>query len=540
MSDDRDWKARALAAERTVDVLKRKVVDLYNGGGSNIQHTLERARVREAESRRRRELVELRNAELVRYSARLEAEVAARTRDLQVILDNVVFGFLVVGPDAKIRGFTRSCVELLGTDQLAGSPLAPALGYTATQATTLELALEQVFDDLLPAELTLDQLPHAAIGSSGRSLRLDGRVIRSTEGGVDAILLTISDVTALEAAQRENAHYRLIVQLLRQRDSFVTFVADFLSLAAAAREAIAASDQHLARRAVHTMKGNAGCFGLTDLATLIHGLEDSPNLDPQVIDRIEGELAAFLTANFDVLGISPNDHPGRIAISSRELESLAAATSLAGVAGWIHDIRRRPVRALLTPFEDMVRRLGERCDKRVELVVEGGELRVDGETLAPIMRELGHVVRNAIDHGIETSEDRGDKPIPAQLCIRVSEVGADYEIVVEDDGRGVDVAMLAKKAIAMGVPEADLSTRTYDQLVDLVFVDGLTTSGTVTDVSGRGVGMSAIAAAVRRGGGSIRVHSRPGRGTRIEIRVPRTPPGFRARRPSQTGLAYSG
>ena len=521
MSDCDEWKARALAAERTVEVLKRKVVDLYNGGGSNIQHTLERARVREAEARRRHELIEVRNAELVTYNARLAAEVAARTRDLQMILDNVVFGFLVVGPDGVIRGFTRSCFELLDTDTLAGVALASALRYAPIQASQLELGLSQVFDDLLPTEVALEQLPHSATGPGGRSLRLEGRVIRSVEGNIDSVLLTISDVTALEAAQRDNAHYRLIVQLLRQRDALVTFVADFLSLANAARDSIAMGDQHVARRAIHTMKGNAGCFGLTDLAALIHGFEEASHMDVSIVDRIEETLLAFLAANFDVLGISPDDNPGRIVIGSRELEALRAATSLSEVAEWVHETTRRPVSAMLAPFDDMVRRLAERCDKRVDLVIEGGELRVDGAVVAPVMRELGHLVRNAVDHGLEASEDRGDKPIPAQLQIRVTEVGGDYKIVVADDGRGVDVETLAKKAIELGVPEADLATRSYEELLELVFVDGLTTSSTVTDVSGRGVGMSAIAAAVRRGGGSIQIDSSPGRGTRIEIRIPR-------------------
>ena len=521
MSDCDEWKARALAAERTVEVLKRKVVDLYNGGGSNIQHTLERARVREAEARRRHELIEVRNAELVTYNARLAAEVAARTRDLQMILDNVLFGFLVVGPDGVIRGFTRSCFELLDTDTLAGVALASALRYAPIQASQLELGLSQVFDDLLPTEVALEQLPHSATGPGGRSLRLEGRVIRSVEGNIDSVLLTISDVTALEAAQRDNAHYRLIVQLLRQRDALVTFVADFLSLANAARDSIAMGDQHVARRAIHTMKGNAGCFGLTDLAALIHGFEEASHMDVSIVDRIEETLLAFLAANFDVLGISPDDNPGRIVIGSRELEALRAATSLSEVAEWVHETTRRPVSAMLAPFDDMVRRLAERCDKRVDLVIEGGELRVDGAVVAPVMRELGHLVRNAVDHGLEASEDRGDKPIPAQLQIRVTEVGGDYKIVVADDGRGVDVETLAKKAIELGVPEADLATRSYEELLELVFVDGLTTSRTVTDVSGRGVGMSAIAAAVRRGGGSIQIDSSPGRGTRIEIRIPR-------------------
>jgi len=515
-----DWKARALAAERTVEVLKHKVVDLYNGGGSTIQHTLERARVREAEARRRQELMGVRNAELLRYSARLEGEVAARTRDLQVILDNVVFGFLVVGPDLAIRGFTRSCIDLLGDAPLANTSLAAALRFDAIRAADLELGLMQVFDDILPSELALEQLPHAAVGTGGRSLCLDGRVIRTTEGGVDSILLTISDVTALEAAQQENTHYRLIVELLRQRDAFATFVGDFHAMAADARAAIAAGDQRLARRAVHTMKGNAGCFGLSQLSALIHEVEGQPQLDGTAIDTIESALSAFLEANADVLGVSSTADEARVVIGSRDLAALAAATSLADVAEWVHALRLREAGALLAPFEGMVRRLAERCEKKVELVIEGGEARVDSEILSPILRELAHLIRNSIDHGIEAADERGDKPVPARLVLRIAETDECYELDVEDDGRGIDVERLVLKARELGVPEAELANRSYDELVELVYIDGLTTALPVSEVSGRGVGMSAIAAAVRRAGGSVRIRSRPGLGTRVEIRVP--------------------
>jgi two-component system chemotaxis sensor kinase CheA len=520
------WEARARAAERTVDVLKHKVVDLYNGASSNIQHTVERAREREVESRRRQELMAFRNAELTRHSASLELEVARRTRDLQAILDNVVFGFLVVGGDGVVRdGFTRSCVDLLGRDGIAGASLGAALGFDAAHCADLALGLSQVFDDILPTELVLDQLPRRATGADGRSLRLDGRVIRGGDGAVDAILITISDVTALEAAQHENARYRLLVQLLRQREAFVSFVTDFRALARDAYAAVAASDDQLARRAIHTMKGNAACFGLAEVAQLAHTVEDARAIDRAGISCIERALDDFLRHNVDVLGITADsDAATSISITPEDLAALETALVQPGAAAaWLERVRRRPARVMLAPLEALVPRLAERFAKRVELVVEGGDLRVDADVLAPVVRELGHVVRNAIDHGIEPADQRAGKAGVARICIRFAEQTTDYQIEIEDDGRGIDVDGLRTRARAMGLhDEATLATRTYEELLDLVFVDGLSTATTTTDVSGRGVGMSAICAAVNRVGGTIRVRSQPRNGTCIEIRVPRT------------------
>ena len=524
---DQTWRARAVAAERTVEVLKRKVVELYNGGGSSIQRTVERARAREAETRRRQELMELRNVELTRYSARLEAEVATRTHDLQVILDNVIFGFLVVGRDGAIRdGFTRSCVDLLGRDQLAGVAFGAALGFDAARCDDLALGLEQVFDDILPAELVLDQLPHRATGPDGRSLRLDGRIIRSLDGAVDGVLVTVSDVTALEAAQRDNTHFRLLVQLLRQREAFIGFVADFRELANDARGAIGDGDQAVARRAIHTMKGNAGCFGLAAVAAVAHAVEDDPTIAAPGLARIEQALDEFLARNVDVLGVSgASEDAASIAITSEDLRFLERArTRPDAIAGWIEQIRRRPARVMLAPIEALVPRLAERFSKRVELVIVGGDLRVDAAVLAPVVRELGHVVRNAIDHGIEPADERGGKASTARLSIKFAEETTEYQIEIEDDGRGIDVDRLVAKAreLRRG-DDDDLASYTYEQLLELVFIDGLSTADATTDMSGRGVGMSAVCAAVSRAGGSIRVRSRPGQGTRIEIRVPRTP-----------------
>lgn len=514
------------AAHRTIRVLKDKVGDLYNGGGSGIAHAVQRAQAREAELRRRQELTALRNAELSHYSAMLEGVVAARTRDLQVILDNVVFGFVVVNPDGTLReGATRSCEALLGRMPRPGLALAEALGFTGTQFDECQLQLDALFEDVLPESLLLDQLPRGASTSDGRRLHLDGRVIRQPDGKIDGLLLTISDITELEAAQRDNAHYRLLVHLLRNRETFCAFITDARDLLEHARVAIAGGDEATARRALHTVKGNAACFGLTDVAEIAHAAEDAPVLGATDLTRVRDGLAAFLAANVDVLGLTL-ETPPTVEISTGDLEALAglAHRGAAEVMGWIERARLRPARSLLAPLEALVPRLAERAGKQVELHIEGGGVRVDAEVLGPIVRELGHVVRNAIDHGLESPEGRGTKPATGSLVITFSNDRDGYHIGVHDDGRGIDVARVAAKARAAGLcTDADLAARSREELLRLVFLDGVSTADAVTEISGRGVGMAAVQGAVRHAGGAIAIRSEPGAGTHVEILIPARP-----------------
>jgi len=527
-----DLLVRATAAERTVDVLKHKVAELYNGGTSVIQRAAERALAREIEMRRRQELATLRNAELARYNAQLEDEVAARTRDLQVILDNVVSGFLVVDRQGITRdGYTRSCVALLGRDDLAGKRVVDVLGFPPARRADFALQLELVFEDVLPEELSLDQLPRRSSTPDGRSLQIEGRVIRRpgaasdgvSQGVIDGVLFTITDITALEAAERERAHYQLLVQILRQRDAFSAFVVDFHGLATSGRTALLAGDQATARRVVHTMKGNAACFGLAHVAELAHAIEDGAAIDRAAFDHLTTALGGFLDANADVLGMSVDIEPA-IQVSAADLAELesVAARGPAAVTAWVERTRCRPARLMLGPIEALVPRLAERFGKQVELVIEGSELRVDAEILRPVVRELGHLVRNAIDHGIESPDDRAGKPPAGQLTIRLGERGSGYELEVSDDGRGIDLELVVAKARAKGLCDGiDLENGSRAELLDLVFLDGLSTAETTNDVSGRGIGMSAIRSAVNSVGGTIQVHSDPGCGTRVEITVPR-------------------
>lgn len=521
MSDDHDarWRARAEAAERTVGVLKLRVKALQNGAQSQLQHTLERARHRAAEVRRRQELLAVRNAELQRHSERLAAEVAARTRDLQVIFDNVLAGFLVVGTDGRVRpGFTRSCGDLVPGSIAVGASLPEVFALDRRAGADLWAAVAQAFEDVLPDEVTMKLIGRRLPGRGGGTIRIDARPIR-VEGRVEALLLTLTDVTALSIAERENVHYRLLIGLLRQRDGFRAFLQD-LDAQLDEAKTVASSDQGTVRRIVHTIKGNAACFGLMGLADLAHRVEDQPGIAVGDLVRLEVLVREFLQDNRDVLGnieTSQSDVcPGPGAIQ-RLRDTVAGTSAEAAVASWIAAQAMRPVGTLASSLPALAARVGERLGKRVRVTMAGDELAVDPVHMGPIVRELGHLVRNAIDHGIEPPEARGTKDITGRIEIRFEEVDGEQRITVQDDGRGMDPDALAARAGELGL---DRDAHTRSQRLALALLDCVTTAAEVTEVSGRGVGLPAVAAAVSRVGGHIRLSSEPGRGTAVSVHIP--------------------
>jgi len=189
----------------------------------------------------------------------------------------------------------------------------------------------------------------------------------------------------------------------------------------------------------------------------------------------------------------------------------------------LSELRWQPVGQLLGPLDVQVRALGERLGKSVALRVVGGDTEVLASRVQPVMAVLSHLLRNAVDHGIEPIGGRGDKPAQATLELAFADTGDTWLIAVRDDGRGIDGEALRARAVELGAIPADSALR-YDQLCELIFARQLSTAGEVSDVSGRGEGMAAVADAVRQVGGRVSVRSQPGVGTAIAIDIPKVPP----------------
>ncbi|NHC15282.1 chemotaxis protein CheA [Motilibacter sp. E257] len=191
----------------------------------------------------------------------------------------------------------------------------------------------------------------------------------------------------------------------------------------------------------------------------------------------------------------------------------------------VMDVRMLPVSTAFARAPRLVRDLSRKLGKRVRLVQEGEETAADKDVIEMLAEPLVHLVRNSLDHGIEPPEERvaAGKPEEATLLLRAVPDGDAVLVEVADDGRGIDVERVRRKAYERGiVEESALESMSDAQIAELIFAPGFSTADQVSDVSGRGVGMDAVRSAIERLGGTVTTDSRPGQGLTIRLRLPLT------------------
>lgn len=188
-------------------------------------------------------------------------------------------------------------------------------------------------------------------------------------------------------------------------------------------------------------------------------------------------------------------------------------------------IRMVPVEQMFRRFPRMVRDLAKSCGKDVSLQISGEETDLDKTILDVLSEPLSHLVRNSIDHGIETPEERSAAGKPAQGTLRLNAYHQGNQIVIEcsDDGRGIDRYKLVSKAVENGILTHNEAEHLSDsEALHLVFHPGLSTAEQVTSISGRGVGMDVVRTVVEQLKGTISIDSKPGVGTTFLLKVPLT------------------
>lgn len=191
----------------------------------------------------------------------------------------------------------------------------------------------------------------------------------------------------------------------------------------------------------------------------------------------------------------------------------------------------RPASSLLEMFPKVVRDLARDRGKEVELVTQGGETEIDRRILEEIKDPLLHLVRNAVDHGIEKPEKRTarHKPTLGKVMIAITPMsGNEVEILITDDGAGIDGQKVRAAALKSGIVSQDEAHRLSDgETSSLIFRSGITTSPIVTDISGRGLGLAIVQEKVEKLGGTLSLESHPNAGTTLRICVPQTLATFR-------------
>ncbi len=186
-------------------------------------------------------------------------------------------------------------------------------------------------------------------------------------------------------------------------------------------------------------------------------------------------------------------------------------------------IRAQPVKSVFQRMPRLVREVAAMVGKQVRLVTEGEGTEVDKTVIERLTDPITHMIRNAIDHGLETPEERVAKGKPAEGTVRLAALHRSGRIVIEvaDDGRGIDRARVKASAVSKGLIAAN-AEMTDEEIDNIIFMPGFSTASTVSDISGRGVGMDVVKRSIQALGGRITIASEPGRGSVFTMSLPLT------------------
>jgi two-component system chemotaxis sensor kinase CheA len=249
-------------------------------------------------------------------------------------------------------------------------------------------------------------------------------------------------------------------------------------------------------------------------------------IDQEKLDRLMRVAGELLVARgaFPLLVHKLNEGAERALVAKGLKE---AGSNIARITGELQatvmSIRMLPAKAVFQKFPRLVRDLARSLGKEVRLVIEGEGTELDKTILEQIGDPLIHVIRNAVDHGLERPEERlknGKAPC-GELKLRASHAAGGVVIEISDDGRGLDAEGLKRKAIERGLVTVEAAAAmSEDAAYQLIFLPGLSTAEKVTDVSGRGVGMDVVRSNVQSLQGTVQLHSRRGHGTTLFMKLP--------------------
>jgi two-component system chemotaxis sensor kinase CheA len=477
--------------------------------------------------------IQARDAELRHHGENLERLVKERTAALQarnqamrLVLDNVEQGLVTIELNGTMSAErSRAFDDWFGTSDTQRSFADQLACGNALLCDSLKVGWEQVTDGFLPLEVAIDQMPqHLAL--EGRHYNLRYRAIVEQEG-LRGALLVVSDVTDHMERLRRDAEQREMLSVFerftRDRVAFAEFFRECETLVNDVVAPVLDKSQLL--RSLHTLKGNCSIFGVDSLATVAHRLEGSlaesallPSAEQTA--ELQSTWQAFAAR---VLRLSGMDAEPVVEVSYEELRELEACARAREphpkLAALLMRLSYERGSVRLRRVAQQAKSLAERLGK-AELDVEieaSPDVRFQPEHWAPFWSSFVHVVRNALDHGIEPPRVRvaAGKPERAKLKLVAAADAEVLTIEISDDGRGIDWARVAQKAESRGLPSAS-----EQDLVDALFCEGLSTAESVTEISGRGVGMGAARHAASLLGGTVSVISTRGVGTCVRFRFP--------------------
>lgn len=492
-------------------------------------------------------------AELENYSRNLEKMVEERTAEirglnqkLKALLDSLDQGFLIFDQTGHCWEVTsKACEDVLET-RPAGQKIWDVLKLPPKQQDGFSKWLTTLFMEMLPFEDLVGLGPQKYQHSKGKHIELDYYPIRNSDKQIEALVLVASDITSLveaqEQAEKEKAHAGFILKMFQQKRSFLSFYEESQNLMAELESLTAQSHTEWNKeslfRVLHTLKGGSASYSVRDVAAVTHELEsgisrlieDPSSFNPdrwnELTTQLKQQYEKFKHEVQELLGSTTQSHVQKIEVPKPELSQiLDLLESWAKTKHWAQSLKSQyltePLQMSFDSYNYLVQKTAEQLHKKVSpLIFENPDFRWNYDPYKSFMTSLVHVFRNAIDHGLETPEERvsAGKPEVGEIRIHASETETAYEIKIADDGRGLNIFRIKQRMTEKGMDPQGLTT---EQIALQIFEPQFSTKTEVTDLSGRGVGLDAVKHEVEKLGGHISLKFEENKGTAFIFHLPK-------------------
>ncbi|MFN8601178.1 MAG: chemotaxis protein CheA [Candidatus Binatia bacterium] len=243
-------------------------------------------------------------------------------------------------------------------------------------------------------------------------------------------------------------------------------------------------------------------------------------VDVHLLDKLMNLVGELVLARNQILQFTSTQEDSSFVATSQRLNLITTE-----LQEGVMKTRMQPIGNIWSKFPRVVRDVALACGKQVRVEMEGRETELDKTIIEAIKDPLTHVVRNAVDHGVESPEKRiaAGKPAEGRLFMRAFHEGGQVNIEISDDGGGIDPEKLRQKALQRGLVHPDQLARMGErEVLNMIFLPGFSTAEKVTNVSGRGVGMDVVKTNIEKIGGAVDIHSKVGVGTTLKIKIPLT------------------
>lgn len=495
---------------------------------------------------------------IVRNIKRLFKIVDDSKKSMETLLNNLDQGFMIYSKDGVVnQGASKAATTLFGRDP-AGLQMTEVLkAETPEEKNRVESWLKVLFSGKLPFSEAKQFGPRSFEKNEDRYVELDYRPILKTnpeteEEELEAVICIASDKTQekilQKTAEREQARLNFIANVAMGRELFIGFLKESRANLAGCKSEIenATPNINLLFRLVHNIKGNTNAFKMIEISKIAHTLEtrlaqirDGSKSFDECRDQIKKDIhflndsfEGFIQENKEFIGDIDTAVEKKLVLANDIYQfeneiKLKHGTDSDMYRSFMSRFVLEDLTNGFTRFEIVVNDVADKLGKNVRFVLNPAEVKVCIVEYASLLSDMVHLFRNAVDHGIEEGylRDDANKPIQATIEVSFKSINKNerkfVQIIVKDDGAGINADIIRKKSIEKGLITSEEASKLDDvSMIQYVFSPGFSTQENVSEISGRGVGLDSVRHQAEALGGSTWVETQLGHWTQFIIEVP--------------------